>query len=235
MKLSKAKLIKETKDELNKLGYQEMKDKFIGADGLFAKLLENDLFLTLGFTISNLYEARFTASFYLSKTTIWAALWGDIPRDCYKRIGHFLTRDERKMLLKNEDGNTSDVWWNYNDDSIESFITAIKITEQRFLSQPGILDKIESSSIVYKLQSLSKEVIRKYLNIQSENLVYDFTSRKKVDIDVEWFELAEEVLIERNEIVNPYTINRLAADAWRQNYLRNLQSTNTIHLENGPK
>ncbi|PYF72980.1 hypothetical protein B0O44_105355 [Pedobacter nutrimenti] len=46
MKLNKLRLIKLTKDELNKLGYILLKDIDSGANGLYGKLISPDLFLT---------------------------------------------------------------------------------------------------------------------------------------------------------------------------------------------
>src|ERR1700712_5244362 len=100
MKLTKQNLIRITKKGLRELGYLEVKDTTSGAQGLYIKLIENDLYLTLGLTISRYYDSMFTASFYLSKTTIWAAIWGNMPENAYKRAGSFLTIEERKILLE---------------------------------------------------------------------------------------------------------------------------------------
>lgn len=223
MKLSKVTLVKKTSDELNKLGYHEMKDKFIVADGLFAKILENGMFLTLGFTVSNFYEARFTASYYLSKTTTWGALWGDIPKTSYKRVGHYLSKEERKLLAPENDENHSDVWWNYSIESIFSFIRAVQITEDRFLSQDGLIGEVKESSVIDRLFFLSNEVIAAYQDREIPDREYQFTPKKDKFIDIKWFKIAEIILLNENETANSHTVRRLAADAYRQYYLRNLK------------
>lgn len=222
MKLTKAKLIKETKDKLNKLGYIQLKDTNSGSDGLYAKVIGDDLFLTLGLVISRYYDAKFTASFYLSKTTIWSAMWGDIPKDSYKRIGAFLTKEERKILLSSEDAQegVNDAWWNDDAGSISSFITTVGITENRFLGQADLLDRIEKSSEVNKLAFFSSQVIKELNNVE-DKYIYSFTPKKEVDgIPLRWFEAAERVLFKEKAILNINTVKRLAVDAWRQNYLK---------------
>jgi len=224
MRFSKAALVKETRDVLFKFGYYEMKDKFTVADGLFAKELDNGLFLTLGFTISRLYEDRFTASYYLSRTTIWAALWGDVPKECYKRIGHYLSRAERKLLAPQENEEQSDVWWDFDAEAIARFLQAIQLTEDRFLNQDGLINQVNESSEVNRLHYLSKKVVEGYLSNRLPDRVLRFTPKKDKFIDVRWFELAEITLLDENEIVNKNTVSRLAADAYRQTYLMHLRS-----------
>lgn len=231
MKLTKAKLIKETKDELNKLGYIQLKDTNGVSDGLYAKIIGDDFFLTLGLVISRYYDAKFTASFYLSKTTIWSAMWGDIPKDSYKRVGSFLTKEERKALLSDEDvqERINDAWW--NDDSISDFITTIRITENRFLQQVDLLNKIEMSSEVKKLAFFSSQVIKE-LNNGQDIYMYSFTPKKEFDgIPLQWFEAAERVLFKESAILNANTVRRLAIDAWRQNYIKNISNSFSKHMK----
>lgn len=85
MKLTKAKLINATQDKIKNLGYKLFVDSITGADGLFIKRIRDEYFLSLGLERSNYYDSKFSASFYLSKTTIWGAWWGDIPKESYQR------------------------------------------------------------------------------------------------------------------------------------------------------
>jgi len=222
MKLTKAKLIKQTKNELSKLGYHEIKDTITVAEGLYVKLIKKDLFITLGLTISRYYEARFTASFYLSKTTIWGAIWGDIPKDSYQRVAHFLTREERQVFLSNEYSKDDiiDAWWDVSNSAIANFVYTVKITEKRFLEQPDLLNKIESSLEVKELQELSAQVIEERNSDKHDQFIYNFIPKKPIDdIPIRWFKTAERVLFFNNAIVNTNTVKRLAADAWRQSYI----------------
>jgi hypothetical protein len=162
MKLTKNKLLKITKEVLMKLGYQEIKDTQTGANGLFAKLLEDNYFLTLGLVLSNYFDTRFTASYYLSKTTRWGSMWGDIPRESYKRIGSFLTKEERQLLLNEEHKKVgvTDAWLDSNDEAQTSiFAKTIELTEKRFLTQDQLFHKIEKSSDVSELANYSMGVI----------------------------------------------------------------------------
>ena len=125
MKLTKAKLINATRDELIEMGYREVKDTVSGANGLFIKPIPEGFFLSLGLTISKFYDTRFTASLYLSKTTRWGSSWGDIPYESYRRVGRFLTKDERRLYLDdvhNAEG-VSDAWWHFDSEGdIQKFI-----------------------------------------------------------------------------------------------------------------
>ncbi len=104
MKLSKAKLIKLVKPKLEDLGYTEF--KYSGWQGLFVKKLEDGLYLSLGLTIHRYYDTAFTGDFYLSTNTCIGAQWGDIPKECYKRPGHFLLKEERELYLDKEHNET---------------------------------------------------------------------------------------------------------------------------------
>ncbi|MBO9674160.1 MAG: hypothetical protein J7577_11990 [Sphingobacteriaceae bacterium] len=109
------------------------------ADALYLKIIDNQLYLTLGFTYSNFNVGKFTAAFYLSKVTIWGAVWGDIPPESYERIGAFLEATERLELLQEEytKNYVNDSWWDMNDiGAMEKFLKAVQITEDRFLAQP---------------------------------------------------------------------------------------------------
>jgi hypothetical protein len=220
MKLTKAKLLKEVHDGLIKMGYKEIKDTITGAEGLFIKPLPSGFFLSLGFTISRSYESLFTADFYLSKTTIWGATWGDIPCNSYERIGTFLTKDERMLYLDAEycgDG-VVDAWWRGDrEDDFCKFLEIVRITEGRFLEQDDLFVKVERSADVKELVDHVSgvfEIVEKGINDKFE---YQFKPNKPMDdIPAEWFKAAEITLKNKGGILNKNTVKRLAADAWRQ-------------------
>jgi len=228
MKLSKAKLIKKTKPLLSKLGYIEVKDTLTVATGLYIKEVSNNLFLCLGLTISRFYDSMFTGAFYLSKTTEWGAVWGDIPKESYKRIGVFLTPDERCRLLSSEYSKEGviDAWWDEEDEeAISKFAKAVELTEDRFLGQPGLLQKIEKSSEVKELHYLFEELMRSLTEVEDEGFSYAFTPSKSIDgIPIEWFKASERVLVKNGAILNPNTVKRLAGDAWRINIVKKSKS-----------
>jgi hypothetical protein len=229
MSLTKSKLLKHTKSELSKLGYIQLEDASIGSDGLYAKLIADNLFLTLGLVISRYYDTKFTASFYLSKTTIWSALWGDIPKDSYKRISVFLTKEERRTFLSEEYTKEGivDGWWDDSADSISDFISTVKITESRFVDQADLVDRIENSEEVNKLQYLSSQVIKEIVSDKDEEaFTYHFIPEKNIfNIPLIWFRAAERVLSTEKAILNANTVKRLAADAWRQEFIKNASNS----------
>jgi hypothetical protein len=227
MKLTKNKLIKLTKDQIESLNYREVKDTITGAQGLYIKLINKDLYLTLGLTISRYYESKFTGAFYLSKLTSWSMFGGDIPMSSYQRIGRFLTIEERSKLLEIEyskDG-VIDAWWDVSSEqSIISFIEAIRITERRFLSQPHLMEDILGSNDVARFENRARLVTKKVNSIDDvtyKDVMYKFIPTKPVDdIPIEWFKAAELVLIEEHAVVNTNVVKNLGADAYRQNIFK---------------
>lgn len=221
MKLSKAKLIKLVKSELENLGFKEFKDSIGGTQGLFAKKMRNGLYLTLGLTIHRYYESAFTADFYLSKTTRIYTIWGDIPKESEERLGYLLTDIER-LKYSNDINNSKvkDIWWDGSDEkSVIDFLEVIKLTEPRFVNQPELIEKINLSQDVNTLAKYSEKV--KYL-VASNHLEvnFNFLPTKEIDdIPIIWFKAAESVLKEMDGILNINGVKLLAADAYRQSEL----------------
>lgn len=170
-------------------------------------------------TISRFYDDRFTGSFYLSPTTRWESLWGDIPKESYQRIGNFLTNDELRTLLdpliyQNE---SKDAWWHTDEKSIDFFINATKIAEKRFLNQKGLISKINDSIEVAELKQYSLEVMQIVRRIKDINHNFKFIPQTRVDnIPTEWFMAAELVLQKNPQVLNAKTVKFLAGDCWRQ-------------------
>lgn len=213
MKLTKVKLIQAVKPRLEKLGYLYLKDSISGAQGLFGKKISNEMYLTLGLTIHRFYDDAFTGSFYLSKTTEWAACYGDIPKECYKRPGYFLSKEELDFMNQ----KAPDIWWSgLNEDSVASFVNLIQKTESRFLSQEGLIKRIEKSTNVDILYKRSLWVKRLVAN-RTPDIQYNFLPQKNIDnIPMDWFKAAEIVLAECEVLLKNQTVKGLAADAYRQ-------------------
>jgi hypothetical protein len=227
MKLTKDNLIKKSANDLAELGYSYIKDSVTGADGLFGKVIEEEYFLTFGLTISRYYDSRFTGAFYLSKTTRWGSLWGDIPKESYQRIGQYLQKKEREAYLEKEYSKEGvvDAWWDSIDNgSFNSFFEVVKITEKRFLNQDNLFLKIERSREIHELVEQSSavtKIIKQGDNYESE---HKFIPKRKVDdIPIEWFKAAEITLQREKGILNVNTVMQLGADAWRQNLLLNIK------------
>jgi hypothetical protein len=220
MKLTKNKLIRITKNGLRKFGYIEVRDTITGAQGLYVKLVNDNFFLSVGLTISKYYDSMFTASFYLSKTTTWSAVWGDIPESSYRRIGRFLLKEERSKLLSEEYAREGvvDAWWDASNEQMASnFLEALQISERRFLEQPYLFNNITTSKEVNKLANLAKLVIAD-IDFNSKNdYNYKFIPKKSIDdIPMEWFKTAERIIAQKKGNLNANAVKLLAADAYRQ-------------------
>lgn len=219
MKITKGILIKQMKSGLEKLGYMEFKDSILGTQGLFVKRLPNGLFISLGLIIHRYFENAYTGAFYLSKTTRWSSVWGDIPKESYKRPGHFLTISERSAYANSNviEGDSPDIWWtNLDEKSKHDFIRVIEITEPRFVNQHNLIQKIEQSREIQALSEYSKKV-REIVLQNGIDRKFNFKHIKEIDqTPVEWFYAAEVVLKEGNSTINHNIINVLATDSYRQ-------------------
>jgi hypothetical protein len=224
MRLTKARLIKSLRADFEKMGYFEIKDNITGANGLFIKQIGKEYFLSLGLTISNFYHSKFTASFYLSKTTMWSAVWGDIPVESYRRVSRFLADNERILYLDKEHNEKGviDGWWNGDDkNEIEKFINVVNITENRFLQQDQLFGKIDRSEDAGRLYRNSQRVFEIMKDYNLGEFEYEFIPQENVDdIPTEWFKASEIALRENKGILNLNTVKSLAADAWRQGLVK---------------
>lgn len=210
------------------LGYVEFDDSMISDANLFVKP-EGDLFLTIGFTIHRCYDDAFTCSYYLSRTTRWAACSGDIPYSMtYVRPGELMSQEERMSITVDENCKNNplitDMWWNtfdhegnYDNESLESFIAAIRLTENRVAMQPEVIEKIYASTL---LETIYNDVNSTIELAISEDYGNDFAflpKRELKDVPMKWFKAAEIVLKSRLAPKNltAYAVKFLAADAFR--------------------
>jgi hypothetical protein len=218
MKLNKKKILSIVGKDLQELGYSKFEDGFFGSDGLFIKKVSDGLLLTLGLIISSNYESKFTGAYYLSKTTRWGSIWGDIPNESYRRVGFFINDSEKKHLF-NEDDNidgVKDAWWDAsNAESVSRFLSAIKISESRFVGQQELIHKIDKSvegNMLIELASVVHNLVQSGVD-KGGNFQYIPTKTIK-DIPIEWFKAAEMAIINSRGILNVKTVKLLAADAW---------------------
>lgn len=232
MRLTKTKLIKLVKPMFLELGYTNFKDSIEVSQGLFVKKISKDLYLTIGLTIDRYHDSLFTGAYYLSRTTSWASVWGDIPKECYERPGYFLTDEELMNYYKNKkerDTLPRDIWWDgLSNESALDFIQIIKLTEPRVINQPNLIDRIYSSEVVSKLYNQAQRVIK--LATSHGSIYHDFDyqyvpSKEIDDIPLIWFMMSEILLTTEKELSKDKTINKniilnLAADAYRQYKLR---------------
>ena len=213
---------------MSNLGYVEFDDSMISDANLFVKP-EGDLFLTIGFTIHRCYDDAFTCSYYLSRTTRWAACSGDIPYSMtYVRPGKLMSQEERMSITVDENCKNNplitDMWWNafdhegnYDNESLESFIAAIRLTENRVAMQPEVIEKIYASTLLETIYNDVNSTIE--LSI-SEDYGNDFAyipKREVKGVPMKWFKAAEVVLRSRlaPKDITAYAVKFLAADAFR--------------------
>ena len=220
MKLTKALLIKSIRPGMESLGFRWFKDSISGAQGLFAKKVNDDLYLTVGMTIHRYYNDAFTADLYLSKTTTLYCTWGDIPGDCERRPGFLMTDDELQKYYKEGETLVKDIWWKC-EDSVDDFLHALQLTEPRLCKNEDLIKRINSSKDVNELSSISTRIKETHNSVP--NMDYSFIPEKEIDkIPLDWFKASEYVLREMGRNINPRLVKRHASDAYIQYVLDNL-------------
>jgi len=218
MSLTKKQLIKHFKEGLKSLGYSEMRESQLGTAGFFCKSLDDGMYLTLGLEISHLYECRYTASFYWSMTTQWSTIGGDIPKDCYCRINKLMSEHEKEKAF----GNDPLCWWNRLDNqSVDTFLHSIKVTELRLLCNGDLKERIIQSHDVQRLSMIAETIKSYYFNgfIVPPEFEYIYTPTHEIDgVPQRWFEITEFILrnIIKDERTNKYMVIIKASDAYRQ-------------------
>ena len=213
MKKSFLKIIRQN---LSDNHFVEFDGRFDGAKVLFVKGVREDFFLSIGITYSNLIPYHFTCDFYLSQTTRWSALWGDMPHESYERPGKFLNVAERTQYLNDNFATKGiiDVWWDgKKEEEVHNFNKVLDITIPRFLNQTELYSKIRESNEISILRNLAQKVIFKVKNnfVDSES---SYEGQKLIPSI--WYSVAEYILQTEKMVVNKDTICDLAIDAYRQ-------------------
>ena len=180
----------------------------------------------MGLTIHSYTESEFTGSFYYSKTTRWAAVWDDIPKESYVRPGLLMSTEERKVYFDTDNEQLRDYWWDgFDGSSVASFIEVIKLTESRFYEDLLLTKKIEDSLSVSQLKNYADEVKKLVSDIEKLNFTYSYLPDKEVNgIPLRWFKASEYVLKKQNGMLNKNTVKNLASDAFIQSTIDNLSN-----------
>ena len=212
MKLTKAQLLKALGPSMEHYGFHVFKDSITGAQGLFAKKLNDSLYLTIGMTIHRYYEDAYTADLYLSKTTAIYTTWGDIPKDCIKRP---------HQLLQQMDGiNSQQDWWSI-EDSVDDFLHAIELSANRMCQDTDLIRRINESKDIADICMITSLISKNVFNLP--NMVFSCIPQKEVDdIPFNWFKSAEWVLNNMGRECNSRIVRFYASDAYRQ-YVLSLQ------------
>jgi hypothetical protein len=102
---------------------------------------------------------------------------------------------------------------------LQDFVNVVKVTEDRFLKTPGLLEQLSESSEIQELVAQSSRVI----DIVSQKTIAETEQMRfplKYQISEDWFIAAESVLKDMGSLINSKVVARLAADSWRQACLR---------------
>lgn len=222
-KVSKYQNMKVTRKQLFKklipffeeeMGYTYFKDTISAASGLFAKKIDDKIYLSVGITTSNLFYNSFTCDYYMGQSLTFAWLFEGI-RDAYKRPCQLLSHEELNKYQSN--GVLSELYWWYSDDdkSIESFKEAVRITEARFINNIELRERVAANEGTKHQHDLATRV-RMLVQSGVPDIETQFVPEKEKDgIPLIWF-VAAEYVQKDEKYFNKNTVFRLAADAYRQ-------------------
>jgi len=216
---SKRQVIRKIEESVGALGYERVPGPISGAAAVFYKV-HGDLVLTFGLQFSTRYEDRFTGSFYLSRSFEWGYVPDGFPHEAYQRIGRFLTKEERILLLPSffSQPGVVDAWWiGFDVATVTSFIEAIRLTEPRFLRQPGLIDAVSRCEAISRHVSLlhATAAMARGLKERPPGLRHQ-PQRYSTVTEPQWYWAAELVLQQqRPSSAEPGFVRLVALDAWR--------------------
>ena len=202
------------------MGYTYFKDTISAANGLFAKKIDNDIYLSIGVITSNLFQNSFYCSYYMSLSLDFAFLHEGI-RDALSTPVRLLSQKELNNFRNSEWMSECWDWYSDNDNSIESFKEAVRLTEPRFISNLELRERIASNEEEKHQNNLTTKV-RKLVQSGVPDFEMQFVPEKEKDgIPLIWFTAAEYVQKDE-EYFNRNLVFSLAADAYRQYVLDEL-------------
>jgi len=214
---TKRRFLAELGPMLGQLGYGIVPGPTI-VSGLFWKRHE-DLVLMLCVDFSRRYAERVTCSFYLSRSFAFSVPFRNLPHWVYVRLGHFLTTEERARLLPPEFQREGvvDAWWiGATSETCASLVSAVKLTEPRYLGQPGLLEAVRCNEDAAERRALDEEVARsERAGVTATGLKHQ-PKRYPKEVPPEWFWAAEVVATaHRSPYLSAAYTEMLALDAWR--------------------
>jgi len=219
MQFSKKTLLREVDKGLTELNYKLTPVLTGSFASLHFKKVE-EFVLTLALEFSKYYEDRFTASFYLSYSFELPFYPPGLLRElAYRRVGEFLTLEERRKLLDQEfcREGVVDAWWiKFTQESIFSFLETTQLCEARFLGQKKLFNAIRECSELHAMRELLGEIknTASYLKTLPSGLMYQ--PKKYVrEVSTEWYWAAEIVMKNKGGYMAADRVTRLAVDAWR--------------------
>ena len=215
MKVTRKQLFKKLIPFFEKeMGYTYFKDTISAASGLFAKKIDDKIYLSIGIRTSNLFENSFTCDYYMGQSLDYAFLYDGI-RDAFITPVQLLSQEELNKYHSN--GVLSELYWWYSDDdnSIESFKKSVRITEPQFINNYELRERVVSNVEAKHDHELTTN-IRNLVKNGVPDFETKFVPEKEKDgIPLIWF-IAAEYVAKNEKYFGKNAVLRLAADAYRQ-------------------
>lgn len=226
MKITKAKLNKCLREPLEKKGYLFFSDGILGSQGLYVKKID-DYFVTLGLLISGFYDYKFSADIYISTNPNWNFLGKGIPKLCSFRLKQLLNQDElEEFAFELEKGIYDDWWHELSGNSIDCFLNAVEIAEDRIFLEKELLSQILKSETIQKYNEDISSVIESInTNVPfefSEQRINEIPQKSVGNIPMIWFKASYLRIIEtRPKTLGKLDVKTLAINSWIVSFFEN--------------
>jgi hypothetical protein len=227
MKVTRKQLFKKLVPFFEGMGYTYFKDTISPACGLFAKKIDDNIYVCIGIDTSNLFENAFDCNYYMGQSLTYALLYEGI-RDAYLRSWQLFSEGELNKY-RSIGAFSEDFWWHSDDvNSIKSFKDAVQLTEPRFINNLGLRERIATNEEAKHQHDLTTKV-RTLVQSGVPDFETKFVPEKEKDgIPLIWFTAAE--YVQKDEgYFNKNTVFRLTADAYRQYVLDEVTKSSTSH------
>ena len=230
MKVTRKQLFKKLVPFFEGMGYTYFKDTISPACGLFAKKIDDNIYVCIGIDTSNLFENAFDCNYYMGQSLTYALLYEGI-RDAYLRSWQLFSEGELNKY-RSIGAFSEDFWWHSDDvNSIKSFKDAVQLTEPRFINNLGLRERIATNEEAMHQHDLTTKV-RTLVQSGVPDFETKFVPEKEKDgIPLIWFTAAE--YVQKDEgYFNKNTVFRLTADAYRQDVLDEVTKSSTSKEDN---
>jgi hypothetical protein len=230
MKVTRKQLFKKLVPFFEGMGYTYFKDTISPACGLFAKKIDDNIYVCIGIDTSNLFENAFDCNYYMGQSLTYALLYEGI-RDAYLRSWQLFSEGELNKY-RSIGAFSEDFWWHSGDvNSIKSFKDAVQLTEPRFINNLGLRERIATNEEAKHQHDLTTKV-RTLVQSGVPDFETKFVPEKEKDgIPLIWFTDAE--YVQKDEgYFNKNTVFRLTADAYRQYVLDEVTKSSTSKEDN---
>ena len=213
MKVTRKQLFKKLVPFFEGMGYTYFKDTISPASGLFAKKIDEKIYVCIGIDTSNLYENAFDCNYYMGQSLTYALLYEGI-RDAYLRSWRLFSEGELNKY-RSIGAFSEDFWWHSDDvNSIETFKDAVRLTEPRFINNSDLRKRVVANEEAKHQQDLTTKVRMLVKNGVPDIKTQFIPEKEKDGIPLIWFAAAE--YVQKDEkYFNKHTVFRLTADAYR--------------------